>query len=123
MVMAVKRLHDARTTAQLILDQITEYPETHDQDDFEDVSEFRNCATKRCVAGWAVHFNGYKVTNVVNFDTYDAVADLGRQLLGLDQDEAEWLFYRASNETAAEAVRQLAAGEKVTIPGKTNDYF
>lgn len=116
--MMVKRLHTAQVTAQLILDQITKYPETHNQDEFENTSPYRNCPTMRCVAGWAAHFNGYTMSDAGDVGT------LGQELLDLTDGEAQWLFFRTDNDMAVKAVRQLAAGQKFTVPAeRINPYF
>lgn len=94
-----------RELAEKILHQITEAPETHNQDIWSTVSD---CGTVACLAGWAVEFNrneGEGVPRALErlageLDTppwYDAV---GRELLGLDGGTAGSLFYATSNRRA-----------------------
>lgn len=90
--------------AQRILDQITAHPETHDQGAWR--SENGACGTTYCIAGWAValnvepgevHLPDETVTRfrlareLTTWDTEWSV--LGRELLGLDQEAADDLFF------------------------------
>lgn len=65
------------------------------------------CGTTACFAGWAVALSGYKVDGIgdvynaegfrVNYDIQGFAADL----LGIETEEAEDLFYVANDEIAA----------------------
>lgn len=95
--------------AQKILDQITEHPETHDQDTWENV--FGECGTTYCIAGWAVAFNARSTEDRSTYQARILLADelgltahwstLGQELLGLDDQEAEDLFYSGTEEAPA----------------------
>lgn len=100
--------------AQKILKQITEHPETHDQGSW--VNAFNECGTTYCIAGWAVAFNsrqgGAEPGDLSDtrralareLNTISAWSILGQELLDLDDDDAELLFY----STDEEAPRMLA---------------
>jgi hypothetical protein len=89
--------------AQLVLDQIVTYPETHDQRDW-----FSPCGTTGCVSGWANMFaKGY-------FETANYAPETsGRELLGLTPFDAYWLFYCTTNQQAQHALKALANGERI----------
>lgn len=97
--------------AQKILDQITEHPETHDQDTW--VNSSGECGTTYCIAGWAVALNALEsdssprldVTRArlsrelsIRFPTWSLLAE---ELLGLGDAEAEELFFADTEEAPA----------------------
>ena len=89
--------------AQLVLDQIVTYPETHDQTDW-----FSYCGTTGCVSGWANMFaRGY-------IETANHAPEIsGRELLGLTPFDAYWLFFCTTNRQAQLALKFLANGERI----------
>lgn len=118
-----------RELFQKIHDQITQNPETHDQNSWESF-----CGTTRCVAGWAVHFSngegrlwgaafgdvtsetGSLIREVLGLQRPDYVGGQhvepsARKLLGLTQRQAGGLFYGASDEEAVHLVALGAAGD------------
>lgn len=110
--------------ANKVLDYIKDHPERHDQfswvsvEGLEQASQLREdnlCQTTMCVAGTAV-FLSRPLDEFVKFDTVGTGAAVweteGARLLGLDEDESEWLFYDASNEEALEALAAAAAGNQ-----------
>lgn len=89
--------------AQLVYDQLTTFPETHDQSDWINV-----CCTTACVSGWAQMFaRGY--VNTSN----RAPKQIGRELLGLSAFDAHWLFHGTTNEQARHALKMLANGDPI----------
>jgi len=89
--------------AQLVLDQIVTYPETHDQNDW-----FSWCGTTGCVSGWAnMLARGYIETG------NHAPEVSGRELLGLTPFDAYWLFFCTTNRQAQHALKALANGEQI----------
>lgn len=73
---------------QAILDN----PEHFDMSSFfdgcdDDPKLLGKCNTTACIAGWAIHLSGCPVTEL------DLEHDLGRDLLGLTEDQANTLFY------------------------------
>lgn len=78
---------------QAILDN----PEHFDMSTFFDGCEGSNyeddpkllgkCGTTACIAGWAIHLSGCPITDL------DFEHDLGKDLLGLTEDQAQSLFY------------------------------
>jgi len=104
-------------TAQAVLEQIRTNPETYDQAEFETA-----CGTKRCVAGWAAHFHGYKVRVSKYFHSqqwYSPAGDavdiemVGARVLGLRPFDDEELFYETDNAQAVHALEFLARGEDI----------
>lgn len=88
--------------AQLVLDQVTTYPETHDQSDY--VSD---CGTTACVAGWTCLFqNG-------GLPLFGHADDEARKALGLNVTDAQRLFHHVTEEQARMALKFLANGEKI----------
>lgn len=113
-----------------IHEQITAHPETHYQGTFE-----ADCGTTRCVAGWAVHFWGvdknldssldigalsevYVSTQDIGFKPESEVIELGWEaleavaadILGLDNCDANRLFYTMNDEEAVRFVESFKAG-------------
>lgn len=95
---------------RLIRDQIEREPDSHSQREWES-----HCGTTRCVAGWAIHLT-YPDLPVVQtasrkyprISTWRAVSELARQLLQLRQDEADYMFFDASDDTARYLVEKYA---------------
>lgn len=88
-----------RETAAWVLDQITAYPESHDQATW-------GCGTTACVGGWAA---------VLHLDkaAYHSVAQHAMLALGLSPVDAATLFYSASNRTAIAALTDLVEEGKI----------
>lgn len=104
-----------KALAEKILHQITEAPETHDQEVWMTSSVYGDCGTVACIAGWAVEFNrnegegdqevlGRLASELDTPPWYDSV---GRELLGLDRGAASDLFYAPSNPVARERLAGL----------------
>lgn len=103
-----------------IYKQITEHPESHDQGLYEANVEWngatRNdglpvCGTTRCVAGWAIRFahpdkDLAQGTEAILGDGSGDYFEAGKEVLGLDYDEANELFSGGLRET--KAVRLVA---------------
>jgi len=100
--------------AEKILQQITEDPESHNQDIWATTSGYSECGTVACIAGWAVEFNRnegegkYRALErlgaELNADPwYDSV---GRELLGLGSAAAD-LFYIPGNRPARRKLAEL----------------
>jgi hypothetical protein len=121
---------DTKATAQAVVDYILANPEKHEQacwlgvkeqfsdDDYDvidvDSSEAKTvnlCNTTMCVAGTAV----YVSRNEREFRNFlksgGGWEDEASELLGLEEDEANALFYNMSNATALAAVQAVAAGD------------
>lgn len=103
--------------AQQVLDQITEHPHTHDQEMW-----FSECGTQRCIAGWAVEFSdGYELVHSDTFGrtlayrpdgTSTPDVDLvAQELLGIDRDTAESIFFDFDNHRALAKFRHLVKSE------------
>lgn len=105
-------------TAQWIKDQVTARPWLHDQTDWEIKS---SCGTRRCIAGWAglLHEEEMKaeITQLMGRGKFEDVLDpgkrktmlrleafsaVGQKTLGLNDDQASYLFWHAGNERAVE---------------------
>lgn len=128
--------------AQVILGYITEHPERHDQsqwvdidDKFKSVDQVNACGTTGCVAGYSVLFSNdprFKfeqtddiygdslVTIKPKFELFQDYAGCngawykaGKQNLGLNDHDAEKLFYKTTNEQARVALGFLARGEAI----------
>lgn len=110
-------------TAQWVYDQITTFPETHNQSDWYRPSE--TCGTKACVAGWAGLAHGDEFLQVFmvkgpcecggHGGMRNAVdwAHAGMVALALDPVEADELFRgRNSREGVLHALKALANGER-----------
>lgn len=72
-----------------ILDHIDAHPEEHDQETWESA-----CGTTRCVAGWALHFDGQKVR------ADGSIPRRAREVLGLTVSESEALFFDTCTPSA-----------------------
>lgn len=103
--------------AQKILDQITAHPETHSQDTWR--SEDGECGTTYCIAGWAVALNAELGEPLLSGDAVTRArlarelgtpvthwGALGRELLGLDDEVAEDLFF-SDTEDAPRILAEL----------------
>lgn len=101
-----------------ILAQVTAHPETHDQSTWVETSPY--CGTTRCAAGWAVALS--KGENEGDYDFRRryvrernlhfgwSYGNVGQHLLGIDDDQADALFYGADDAEAVELIREYAAG-------------
>jgi len=92
--------------AQLVLDQVVTYPETHDQRDWE------SCGTQACVAGWALLFSQGFVRRGIPTSS-PAIAAAAREALGLSVNDAARLFFCVTEDQAKLALKALANGETV----------
>jgi hypothetical protein len=106
--------------------QITQYPQLHDQRAWWGVE---TCGTTYCVGGWALHFTNpdqsleQTATDLVGWDDEgDSVARAARTLLGLDPHEAHQLFYDTENEQATALVRYYASGGEGDRPLELPEY-
>jgi hypothetical protein len=103
--------------ARKVLDQIRSFPETHSQGSYIKENE---CGTTCCIAGHALAFSGYEITEnskpeiekAYDFlrpdgTTIDFVWDEAKDLLGLSRDEAVRLFFEWDNEAAIELLEQM----------------
>lgn len=119
--------------AQVILGYIHEYPERHNQSSWASikgtVAEAGNnaCGTTACVAGYAVLFSNDHRFEFIQMDSNEVtlrpryISDqgigtfqgVGAELLGLNSEDAERLFYRTTNEEAKLALGYLARGEEI----------
>lgn len=103
-------LEPGAQTAQWVLDQITTFPETHDQHTY--VSP---CGTQHCVAGWAMY-----VHCRVNQEELPSWKEAlpwrfgGQNALQLSDLDAFHLFAAALQpEVAVKALKMLANGERI----------
>lgn len=85
----------------------------------EEVKTVINCGTAFCVAGWATMI----AIQDGSFDYRDkdlVWEETGREVLGIDREESEWLFsewWRPDNDmTVPEALRAYGDGEDI-LPG------
>lgn len=93
-----------RELAELILDQLTVYPETHDQGTWVNLD---TCETTMCIAGWAAAFTGsYMDTKWIYFHK-------GMHALGLTPRDAALLFIHTNNAQAVHAMQFLAKGDDI----------
>lgn len=96
-------------------------PDKHDQQEW--------CGTRQCFAGWACHFEGWRpltahereLMDDIDFEQWPGMADtcvknagciedvetLARQLLGLDQEQANRLFFSASRAELFHEIEEL----------------
>lgn len=118
-------LQKGAQTARWVFDQITTFPETHNQRDWVQGS---GCGTKACVAGWAALAHGKEFLKQFTGDVCCAEcsaegikppvdwADAGRQALCLGSLEADELFRgRNSREGVLHALKDLANGQPVNV--------
>lgn len=99
-----------------VLDIITAHPERHSQVAWE-MRHPNECATTRCVAGWAIWAedpnarNSYLARQAIarRFGLPEAsYQDTAQALLGLTYAEAYELFFFADDDEAVELLRQYA---------------
>lgn len=115
-------------TAQLVLDIVRTFPERHAQHDWiadpaqETVASWeqaQECGATACIAGWAawihrapleiwITADPEKENEYVEFMYY-----FGATVLGLNEADAEQLFYRTNNEQAVRALEYIAKGELI----------
>ena len=106
-------------TAEMVLNIITTFPELHDQATFEDADNA--CGTQRCVAGWAywLHHGHLPYTpRTIDGETFESLQGGVLELaaatyLGLDHEDADWLFYSTENDQAVRALENIVAGKDV----------
>lgn len=111
---------ETRAHAQAAIDYLTEHPEKHQQTSwfnthngsdvlFANEEDINLCQTTMCAAG-TVQFlhRGY-----VDVDgAYGVPVDIdAAQLLGLDEDEAYYLFHYSVNDQAIDALTAIAQGD------------
>jgi hypothetical protein len=119
-----------RELAARVYEQITRDPASHDQKHWvtsqtlEIPEDF--CGTTGCVAGWAALLSGrdvrfallesfgyYDFVGVMLDGERDNISAIGRELLELTDDQAEWLFAagRTTDEVYAALKDIMATGE------------
>ncbi|WP_331726416.1 hypothetical protein [Streptomyces sp. NBC_00470] len=112
--------------ARRVLDQITDEDAAYDQEHWmqgvtvlEPHRAPASCGTTLCAAGWAVHLSGYTIKKEPGVCTIEYTADGPRDFvahvaaleLGLNEEDAEWLFAEGDDPYEVEAaVGQLAEG-------------
>jgi len=96
-----------RETAQMVLDQITSKPQSHNQGFWE---EGEGCGTNRCVGGWAQFFHEGKVDFSEGQNHVDFKA---REYLAINESDSLQLFWNTNNEQAVAALEYLARGEQI----------
>lgn len=83
--------------AERILEQVTEHPETHDQEHYG----YQGCGTTHCIAGWAVVLtpevelnweSGLLHSVWLPEDRWMTPFEAGQELLALELEEAQKLF-------------------------------
>ena len=102
--------------AQKVLDSITEHPEQHDQSNFF-------CGTAKCIAGWALH-HAYGISSGTEFwDRFgpealdnqaaaETYTEMAAPLLGLDDEEAQHLFYEMDETMAVQKLKHVIVGDE-----------
>jgi len=121
---------ETKSLAQEIVDYFHTYPERHEQDTWvflhdgkddevylpveEYLTEANVCNTTMCIAGSAVFLtrplSEFKKFYSTPGEDYDWEI-VGGRLLGLESNEAFWLFYDTNNATAIDAVTAIANGD------------
>lgn len=89
---------------QAVLDQITTYPETHDQEDW-----VGNCGTTACVAGWSLMLRDGRLPS----DQPWNIAEQALKALDLTPYDAMRLFHYTTKDQAKLALKFLANGESI----------
>lgn len=103
-----------------VRDHIVDHPEQHDQRDYKS-----KCGTTQCVAGWALTFSGYTTYHIRGWDDLSSfwswsdpsgetalARPAAREVLGLDEFEANVLFLGADNQEAVQILNNLLAGRR-----------
>jgi hypothetical protein len=102
-----------------VYDQVTIHPETHDQEVFI-------CDTRRCIAGWTIEFStewefdtvatvkpvGMSTVEALDLGEVESVSAAAKEILGLTDDEADYLFFCESNDEAIRYLEKLIATER-----------
>jgi len=111
----MKSTEETRALAQEVLDYIHAHPEQHDQ------GSTGMCGTTMCIAGTAAFLEwGVNAERVV-YDEYGGMTEACGPLLGLEPDEAEFLFFEMMDEEGAvQLLKQVIVGEPLSIP---SDYY
>jgi hypothetical protein len=103
-----------------VLAQVTSHPEEWSQSTWGKKTE---CGTTFCIAGWACILSGWKPAELasgpypigsgIDLVEKDGVTRhieiLGAELLELDSNQAEALFYETDNEDAWEMLKEWSA--------------
>lgn len=88
-----------------IRDSIKADPFAHNQSLWEAVEPAAVCGTTRCTAGWAIWLNDpdplTSLDDKIEALGLDSAADAGQDLLGLTEDEREYLFYQSNHNAKA----------------------
>lgn len=122
--------------AEKVRDQIVDHPETHNQERWmhrieQDSGSY--CQTTGCAAGWAVVlgdpsakpvFRGLDSSSVVLPDgTGRGYSEYAAELLGIDDDLAEYLFnvHRTVDEVL-DVLNVIIDGGEPTVPPWYEDY-
>lgn len=125
----------ARKLAADILEQITSEPDTHNQTQWGSTNDPENheCKTVACVAGWAAILTNqvrYEYNEVygnysilpASCDSSSDIPSIGEKALGLDDFDAEMLFYDCTNFQAKEALGYMARGERIAWEDFFEDF-
>jgi len=115
---------ETRALAQQILDQITERPESHNQNHY---IEHNSCGTTRCIAGWAAFFGESILTRDDIWNRpdlagkyegvdgqmldYPGIFHIGMGLLGLTDKEAYDIFIDLDDVSATQKLKHIVVGE------------
>ena len=107
--------------AQVLVDYFEAHPERHRQikwvaqngDDVMRVDDVEKnfCGTTMCIAGAAAYFMSDTATFKELVEGDESWARVGGRILGLDEDEAEKLFYNLDNASALDMLRAVAADD------------
>src|SRR5688572_1745000 len=107
-------LQPGAQTAQWVLDQITTFPETHDQTEYAS-----KCGTAHCVAGWAAVVQPAIMArrSTAEHPTWGAEVawdEAGMEALQIGWFDAETLFWGGLHrENVILALKALANGEEI----------
>ena len=90
-----------------VAEQVEDRPDLHDQAEW---GASPACGTVRCVGGWAIHltYPGEGVYQATYGRGYTKPSLLARELLGLDEYQADSLFYGVCDWQARVIVREFA---------------
>lgn len=116
---------ETKAHAQEILDYLRANPEKHNQNSWVDtgledeygdpirvVTDQNFCGTTMCVAGTSVWLKG-GINRLNDYGCYGSRFDNeGSYNLGLNENEANALFYEANNSEALELLIAVAAGDE-----------